>query len=68
MAPKPRRSTERARKRAAADRARVCLRIRPALSEEEGGVHNAALQCDRERKLAWAMGEDAAMDVQRDQR
>ena len=42
---------------AAADRAKVCLRIRPALSEEEGGLQNLALQCDHEQQMAWAMGD-----------
>ena len=40
----------------AGERARVCLRIRPALTEEEG-QDNTALQCDRTNKLVWALGE-----------
>merc|ERR1719487_1818470 len=38
------------------ERARVCLRIRPALTEEEG-QDNTALQCDRVNKLVWALGD-----------
>lgn len=38
------------------ERARVCLRIRPALTEEEG-QDNTALQCDRANRLVWALGE-----------
>ena len=38
------------------ERARVCLRIRPALTEEEG-QDNTALQCDRMNKLVWALGD-----------
>merc|ERR1719230_1807888 len=40
----------------AGERARVCLRIRPALTEEEG-QDNTALQCDRANRLVWALGE-----------
>ena len=40
----------------AGERARVCLRIRPALTEEEG-QDNTALQCDRTNKLVWALGD-----------
>ena len=36
------------------ERARVCLRIRPALTEEEG-QDNTALQCDRANRLVWAL-------------
>lgn len=38
------------------ERANVCLRIRPALTEEEG-QDNTALQCDRANRLVWALGE-----------
>ena len=38
------------------ERARVCLRIRPALTEEEGQDNNA-LQCDRSSRLVWALQE-----------
>ena len=34
----------------------TCLRVRPALSDEEGGVDNVALQCDRSQRLVWALG------------
>ena len=40
----------------AGERAHVCLRIRPALPEEEG-QDNTALQCDRTNKLVWALGD-----------
>ena len=40
----------------AGERANVCLRIRPALTEEEG-QDNMALQCDRANRLVWALGE-----------
>jgi len=36
-------------------RAKVCLRIRPALTEEEGGAENVALQCDNTNKLVWTL-------------
>lgn len=42
------------------ERARVCLRIRPALSEQEGGLDNVALQCDRESKLLWVLSDDTS--------
>ena len=60
MAPKPRRLGPKRAVAAAASnsqRARVCLRIRPALSEEEGGLQNMGLHCDREQQLAWAMDD-----------
>ena len=40
----------------AGERANVCLRIRPALTEEEG-QDNTALQCDRANRLVWALGD-----------
>ena len=46
------------------ERANVCLRIRPALTEEEGQDNNA-LSCDRVNRLAWALAgnEEGANDV-----
>lgn len=38
------------------ERANAILRIRPALTEEEG-QDNQALQCDRANRLVWALGE-----------
>ena len=44
----------------------TCLRIRLALTDEEGGVDNVALQCDRSQRLAWALGgEDSADEAPR---
>ena len=40
----------------AGERANVCLRIRPALSEEEGQDNNA-LSCDRVNRLVWALAD-----------
>ena len=44
------------------ERARVCLRIRPALTEEEGQDNNA-LQCDRANRLVWALQEQEEGEV-----
>ena len=44
------------------ERARVCLRIRPALTEEEGQDNNA-LQCDRSSRLVWALQEQEEGEV-----
>ena len=40
----------------------TCLRIRLALTDEEGGVDNVALQCDRNQRLAWALGGEDSGD------
>ena len=44
------------------ERARVCLRIRPALTEEEGQDNNA-LQCDRSNRLVWALQDQEEGEV-----
>ena len=34
----------------------TCLRVRPALTDEEGGVDSVALQCDQSTAKVWALG------------
>ena len=34
----------------------TCLRVRPALTDEEGGVDSVALQCDTSTAKVWALG------------
>ena len=34
----------------------TCLRVRPALTDEEGGIDSLALQCDQSTAKVWALG------------